>query len=722
MINFEKLKNKKVLLPFLLITAIIFSILFLMHENVIYDSYKFELASIDNVITANDITNIDGYQKEDNKFIVDKDDASFKIDTQQVIGALKLNVDLSSDDVTEIKIYYSGNETFTEIHTYSASLEKSDESVIFNIPLKENSEHFMVKVSDDFTLNNIEFSNNNALLEKVSTTSSNYLVFCIVDFIISIIGAYLLTFKVSLSKIKERLNKENLKKYAIRAILYIGSLGCAIAVQCVFTGQFVASIDGHYVINFARLAFTIMFITLFWGVIWLRDNFKDHIEKIFLLISLSVGITFAIVLPMLQESTWDAGIHYGNTIELVYFDQNELPQLDKGVGWLDYSYNVNDLNSLKEKYNDNYYIINGTEETQDFTLVKLYNFLGYIPHALGIFVARGLTLSFSASVLLGKVFNSVCYSIIVYFAMKRLHTGKLIMFIIALYPTMLLLAGTYSYDPWVNALILFGVAYLFANIQEKDKLISTKEMILIPLSLFIAIGPKAIYFPIMLLCYFLPKSKFASNKQRYIYYGITSALMLFTVVSFLVPFITGVSSGTEVGDTRGGADVNSSLQVRYVLAHPIEFIKTLFTFMVDYWSFGNIANYTTNIAYIGQGQFSIVLVVAMIGNLIIGEKSDSDKNISGKFKIFTIVLMIGLSCVVAAAFYVAYTPVGANFISGCQARYVLPLLFPLAYCLRNTYKIIEVPAIVKNVVTVSMCTIVLVYALFSKIIMNYFLY
>lgn len=719
------IKKKKVRL-FLIVTVIFFCVFFALHENVKYDSYNYKFQSIDCVLTNEDVSYVDGYSVDGNNYILQKDAGVIKFNSPIEAGSIKINLKLLNKKKAELKFYYASEEgRLSEAKTLLTSVVNNEGTAIFNIPSESENQSFMIQVGDSFCLESFEISSHHAELEKVESSTTNYIVFSVIDLIISSIISIIITvnnylFK-AINKLKHIIRYER-KKYAIRILLYISSVILLLGFQVFFTNQFIANINGTYVINIMRLSFSIMLVTLFWGIIWLRKNFKSNIEKIFLLISLSVGITYAIATPMLQESTWDAGIHYGNTIELVYVDQDKLPGLDKNVGWLEYSYNLNDLNDIQDKYNTNYYYDRGMVNTRDWSIVNIYNSLGYIPHAIGIFIARGLSLSFTTSILFGKIFSSICYSMIVYFAMKRLNTGKLVMFILALYPTALLLAGTYSYDTWVTAWIFLGLAYLFANIQEKDRPISRTEIFIIPFSLFIAVGPKAIYFPIMLLCYLMPKCKFNNKKDRYLYYSMTTGFMFLTMISFILPFIFGVSSGTEVGDTRGGADVNSSLQVRYVLSHPIEYAKTLILFLKNYWSFSNISDYTTNLAYIGQAQYSIVLVLVMIGTLLVGDKHKLEKNIDIKFKGFTILLVFGISALVASAFYVAYTAVGASFISGCQFRYVLPILFPIAYCLRNTFKPILIRKEYVNAVIISMSTLILIYTLFANIIMIYSIY
>lgn len=715
--------DKRRIYTFIVIAILMFSVFLGLHQNVIYDSYEYKMPANVEQIEDKNILEIYNYEREGNRYIPNGELTYIKIVSDKNIGSVKLNVNCENvDEETDFKIYYSENDNFNEAQTITQNISENSSDILVNIP-SEDIKFLRITINSEFVLNSCEISENHMTLQKVSSSESNYFVFCIVDLIVSITIAALMTINNIFQRFINWIKKVDKKVFLVRSILYIFSIACILGIQVIFTNQFVIKMGNRYIVNIMRLSFSVMLVTLFWGLIWLRKNFKNNLEKIFLLISLSVGITFAIATPMLQESTWDAGIHYGNTIELVYFDQNELPAIDKQVGWLEYSYNLKDLGNIQDKYDANYFYTSGTVETRTWSIVGLYNVIGYLPHALGIFVARGLSLSFTTSVLMGKIFSNIFYSIIVYYAIKRLNTGKLVLFILALYPTAILLAGTYSYDPWVNAWMYLGLAYLFANIQEKDNYINWKEIFIIIGSLFIAVGPKAIYFPIMILCYFMPKYKFRTKEQRKAYYIIVTIAMLLAVVSFLVPFIFGVSAGTEVGDTRGGTDVNSSLQVRYILSHPLEFAKVLLLFIKDYWSFSNISDYTTNLAYIGTAGNSIFLILGMISTLIIGDSSPVEKNINIKFKIFTVFLVFGISCIVAAAFYVAYTPVGANYLSGCQSRYVLPILFPIAYCLRNTFKpILSKNKQLTNISISSISTIVLVYTLFANIVMIYNIY
>lgn len=723
-----KIEKKNKINKFVIISCIFFVIFFALHQNIIYTSYKYVMPDPKEEIDINnDVIAIEGYELKEKNYIKKEENAYIKIKAPIDVLSLKINLKKFSKKNVSIKLYYSiDDSSYNEANTVTSSINNEQNSIVFNIPSENGSQFFMMKIDSSFCLDSIEISQHNATLEKIESSNSDILLFIIINLLVSTILAAIIEFNDLIDRLIsniKKIDKKRVKKYVFRGITYCCTVALLLLVQIFFTHQFIAKIGNKYIINTMRLSFSIMIVTLFYGFIWLRKDFKNKIENIFLLVSLSVGITYAIATPMLQETTWDAGIHYGNTIELVYVDQDKLPSLDKSVGWLEYSYNLNDLNTIKDKYDTNYYYVNGMVDTQGWSLTKIYNSLGYLPHAFGIFVARGLTLSFTTSIMLGKIFSSIFYSIIIYLAMKKLKTGKLIMFILAMYPTALMLAGTYSYDSWVNAWIFLGFAYLFTNMQEKNKYISWKEVFITLGSLFIAIGPKAIYFPLMILCYFMPKSKFKTKKDRRLYYALLTIFIFLAIISFLVPFVFGVSAGTEIGDTRGGTDVNSTLQVKYILSNPFQYTKVLLLFLKDYWSFGNIANYSTNLAYIGQGQYSYLLVISMLVILIVGDTSKYENNIKIYFKVFTGFLVFGISCLVASAFYVAYTPVGANFIAGCQPRYLLPILFPIAYCLRNVYKPIRIQKIeIINFLIIFISTSVSVYTLFSKIIMIYNIY
>ena len=70
----------------------------------------------------------------------------------------------------------------------------------------------------------------------------------------------------------------------------------------------------------------------------------------------------------------------------------------------------------------------------------------------------------------------------------------------------------------------------------------------------------------------MPVNKFKDKKQRKIYYAIIIGTAIFLMMTFLLPMLIN-SPGT--GDSRGGSDVNSTEQIKYILSNPLEYSDTL---------------------------------------------------------------------------------------------------------------------------------------------------
>ena len=115
---------------------------------------------------------------------------------------------------------------------------------------------------------------------------------------------------------------------------------------------------------------------------------------------------------------------------------------------------------------------------------------------------------------LGIVPNLIMYTLLCYYAMKRLSSGKMILAVIALFPTNVFMAASYSYDYWVNGFVFLGIAYFVGMCQEKDKIVSTKDTIIMCSSLALACVPKQIYVGLLLLPFFMPRKKIDNKKTN----------------------------------------------------------------------------------------------------------------------------------------------------------------------------------------------------------------
>ena len=78
-----------------------------------------------------------------------------------------------------------------------------------------------------------------------------------------------------------------------------------------------------------------------------------------------------------------------------------------------------------------------------------------------------------------------------------------------------------------------GMAYFIGCMQEKDK-ISTKDLVIILGSLTIAFFPKTIYFPVLLILFFIPKRKFFSDRQCGIFRSAVWSSILLLIIGSVI--------------------------------------------------------------------------------------------------------------------------------------------------------------------------------------------
>ena len=438
-----------------------------------------------------------------------------------------------------------------------------------------------------------------------------------------------------------------------------------------------------------------------------RGDVASHPERPFLVVSLLVGVCISLSMPAVGVVSWDDETHYKRSLALSYVVDSEYTDADMvlitplapsesvdkvyaGPSW-DGSWSASRLYAYNKQLDELYkdgptYATSGFETAPPATSNASYSTLGYIPSAIGLWLGRLLHLPFALIAFMGRLFNLLSYSIVCYFAIKVIPVKKNLLAAVALLPTSLFLASNYSYDPWVTSFLLLAVALVTREACEKGSTITCGRWCLILFVFFLALGPKAIYFPLVALMLLIPKERFESGRQRAALYGAAVAVVVVATLSFVLPML--VSSGVVATDTRGGLDVSSSGQIAGILSDPLGFLATMLSFLFnDYLTVGSSDGYITSFAYLGDlsktipalGGVGIVYLVAVA-------LTDSDRrsmaisSVSRAAYVFAVLFVTVF--LVAASLYVSFTPVGYGSVLGCQPRYLLPLVFPaLAFCL-----------------------------------------
>lgn len=412
-----------------------------------------------------------------------------------------------------------------------------------------------------------------------------------------------------------------------------------------------------------------------------RKDLGDKPERFFLCVLLTVSVFSSIAFATYRVS-WDVESHYLFSLQFSDPDRYaELSLADAGMvdSTLEYfSISSDGLSAQSEQYD----ALDETDSgrTASASLTELYKRIASLPSSFVLWICDLLSAPFSLSYVLGRLPYALIYSFVTYFGMKKLLSGKMIYAVIALLPTAVFLASNYSYDYWVNAFSLYAVASVVSELQRPDKAMTMRSALSILLAFLVALGPKAIYFPLVLICFLLPKSKFDTDRLRLMFRWGAVFVCLIAIVSFVLPFVISASGPTGGGDLRGGSDVNSAGQVSFILSNPIAYARLLFEFLLGtYLAVWNSADFITFYAYLDHSSRLIwFALLALLIFVVITDKRDCDALVNcAKSRVFVGAIFVVSLILVATSLYVSFTPVGHPTVNGCQPRYIIPLLFPL---------------------------------------------
>lgn len=518
-------------------------------------------------------------------------------------------------------------------------------------------------------------------------------------------------------------NKDFRKLVAILAATAVLSFGFERILAFLFYGKDNFFL-GRYVGVFVVLELTACLVCF-------RDIVAKKAEIAVLAVIISVGTLYAVAVPASTGISWDDEWHYNCSMAMShilnpdvtkaeYFYADKDCFLETALEHKNY-----DRESQKETYQKIEKLYHMKEKTLPGRYWPRYRNLCYMPAGFGLWLGRQINLPYHITFMLGRWFSMLFYAILVFLAIRKLKSGKILAAVVALIPFNIFMASSYSYDHWITAWLLYGSCCFFGELQQPEKKMSIREWLCMLLAFFIGVGPKMLYIPLVLLVLFLPKEKFVSTKQRT--FMIAVAVCVVAAVSAKL-FLMFVSPGS-IQDVRGGTGVDALGQVSYIFSHPWEYTKTLLGFLADYLSLKSANYYFSHLQYLTNLKptaFSSLMVLT-VAVAAFTDKNEYDLKVAMVPRIATYALAFSILCLVATSMYVAITTVGSNKIEGCQYRYVAPLLFPVLYCMgsariwdriKNKIKI-EIKREYYNGIMLAVCAFISIHAVWAYAINLY---
>lgn len=445
-----------------------------------------------------------------------------------------------------------------------------------------------------------------------------------------------------------------------------------------------------YRVLFFLVAFSMIYFCFF------EKKVVKYPERFFAIYAFVFGILIVFFAQPMKIS-WDEQIHFGNAYTLAS---------GKNVVWTEAAKDLQEAISVtcntKAEYAElrQYMDDKGMEylytETKE-TLLPSYTMFAYIPQAIFLKLGLFFNLPFSILFAFGKLGNLLLYISIMYAAIYLAKSKKIFLLFIAMMPTVIFQASSYTYDMMVFSCITLACVLWANEMFYTEKKTETWKIIIMVLLFVFGSYSKAVYIPLMAVILLLPSFKNISKKKKLVMWGSLLLILLLVMMTFVLPTLTStVARDLSVsGDARGG-DTGVVRQMISMLKHPWASVKLMISSVFSFDNFRNLGfSYSDdcfwgNLMLLNFASCGIladkwsILLVSMITILLLYQDVDSGQKVLKMWdKIVITVMLMGTIFFIWLALYLSFTPVGENTILGVQARYYLPLLYFVAVLVRN---------------------------------------
>ena len=447
------------------------------------------------------------------------------------------------------------------------------------------------------------------------------------------------------------------------------------------------SCSNRFEVNNYRVLFFLVTFSLLYCLLFEKKIYKK-LEWLFVVYALIFGLLLIFYAQPVKNS-WDEQIHFGNAYSLAFgrnVEWTEAAELTKNGETVTCNTKA-EFAELRAYLNEKNDTVVYTEQKE--SLIPAYSSLAYIPQAIFINIASILKTSFSVLYALGKIGNLLIYILVMFWAIKLAKRKKLFLIFVALMPTPLFLAASYTYDTIVFSFITLACV-LWAN-ELYNESINIRKIIGMVLLFAIGCFSKAVYIPMILIMLILPIASTKKKKDRIIVWTMILCITCLVMLTFVLPTLTSTMAGdlSFGGDSRGCA-TSVVGQLVSMVKHPMASIKLMVKSIFELDNFRNLGypeadNYFFgNLMFLNFANLGILtdkwscVIIVLAGMLLLTPDQQNiryERKLSIMDKIIIAIAVIGTIGFIWLALYLSFTPVGETHISGVQARYYLPLLY-----------------------------------------------
>lgn len=299
--------------------------------------------------------------------------------------------------------------------------------------------------------------------------------------------------------------------------------------------------------------------------------------------------------------------------------------------------------------------------SSDVYKMRCYSVFNWLPQVLGLTVGRILGCNSIVTVYLGRLFILIVYIYTCYRAIKNIPVGKFIICCVALLPSSLSFASSYSYDCMLMIVSLNFIAIVLKLRSEITNASIVELMIWSFLLGSVKGGGALILLPLVLLLV---------KKDKKSIILVISSLLISGLSYFLFSKVFAPAGMFQLGVGNDG-----KMTASFAFSNPVEYLKMMIrTYVVSgdslfYELLGSKLSWRESVIP------SIVVIAIFIATLL-GSGFEKNSKCFSVVDRFILASPIVLSILFTPAMLLSWTPIGSSEISGIQGRYYV-FVFPL---------------------------------------------
>ncbi len=415
---------------------------------------------------------------------------------------------------------------------------------------------------------------------------------------------------------------------------------------------------------------------------------KDFsLERLFVLIALIFGLLYVFILPPFQSV--DEGMHFFRTYQISE-GKFLAKKIDGKVGdeipsslsdfydmYTPFIKNIDKKTNLAQMKNNFQLQVNDRErEFTQFTNTALYSPVCYISQLPGVVAGKLAKLSLGGIYYLGRLSNLIAYCLLVFFALRITPFFKCPMFLLALMPMSLSLAGAYTCDVAVLGLNFLWMAVILKTMTLPQTVKFTNKWIITLAVLGVLIALSKSYILLLPLIFLLPPKLFNTKKDYFI--SVLGILAIaFAGLAYWSFCIKGLS--LDMNDSFA----NSAMQMEFIKTHPLAYILVLIkTFFVKtprllITMIGVLGWQDTKLDWITYIAYPVLIYFAV-------RADNFDFKLEKWQKVLIWAVLIAGTVITYTSLYIMWSPVGNSVVLGLNGKYFIPLMLPLCLIFKNS--------------------------------------